>query len=150
MQNLSLRTRLLAWLFLPVIILVVITTGALAIVNGLGREFKSVAERDLALVNTLDEIKFYGARVISSTNELILDYAIGRDNLGQPDQPDENSTEVEELIEAKDNMWVAFERYQALIEAEPERWVVIDANQPTEQVQAAILDVIETRAGLVT
>ncbi|MCC6614801.1 MAG: dTMP kinase [Anaerolineae bacterium] len=43
-----------------------------------------------------------------------------------------------------------YEGYQALIEAEPQRWVVIDANQPSEQVQAAILGVIETRAGLVT
>ncbi|MCA9909451.1 MAG: HAMP domain-containing histidine kinase [Anaerolineae bacterium] len=144
MQNLSLRTRLLAWLFLPVIILVVITTGALAIVNGLGREFKSVAERDLALVNTLDEIKFYGARVISSTNELILDYAIGRDNLGQPDQPDENSTEVEELIEAKDNMWVAFERYQALIEAHASTAGHPNDPELANAIQTAAEDVIAT------
>ncbi|MCA9903145.1 MAG: HAMP domain-containing protein [Anaerolineae bacterium] len=144
MQNLSLRTRLLAWLFLPVIILVVITTGALAIVNGLGREFKSVAERDLALVNTLDEIKFYGARVISSTNELILDYAIGRDNLGQPDQPDENSTEVEELIEAKDNMWVAFERYQTLVEAHAPTARHPNDPELANAIQTAAEDVIAT------
>ncbi|MBE0690327.1 MAG: dTMP kinase [Anaerolineae bacterium] len=40
--------------------------------------------------------------------------------------------------------------YLALIAAEPERWIVIDANQPAEQVQTAILDVIGSRAGLVT
>ena len=40
--------------------------------------------------------------------------------------------------------------YLELIAAEPERWIVIDANQPAEQVQTAILDVIGSRAGLVT
>ncbi|MCL4251225.1 MAG: dTMP kinase [Anaerolineae bacterium] len=40
--------------------------------------------------------------------------------------------------------------YLDLIADDPERWVVIDAARPSEQIQQAILDVLEARTGLTT
>ena len=40
--------------------------------------------------------------------------------------------------------------YLDLIADDPARWVVIDAAQPSEQIQHAILDVLEARTGLTT
>ncbi|MCC6615642.1 MAG: HAMP domain-containing protein [Anaerolineae bacterium] len=114
MRNISLRTRLLAGFLLPVLVLVALAYGTIVQTRRLGAEFDTVAAYDLALVSALDEVKFYGARVISSTNELILDHAIGREDL--VDSVDiEAGGETTQIDSARDSMWAAFRRYEELV-----------------------------------
>jgi len=117
MRNLSLRTRLLAGFLLPVLLLVALAYSTIVKTRELGAEFEAVAAYDLALVSALDEIKFYGSRVISSTNELILDYAIGREELGD-EEVVEGGGETTQIESAKSNLWTAFRRYENLIATE--------------------------------
>lgn len=115
MQNLSLRTRLLAWLLIPTVMLAFMAWGSFTTIENVGQQFEQVTNTDLAFVTTLDSVKYYGTRVISSTNELILDYAIGREGLSSEDEADDTAGEIDQINEAKTGLWAAYEQYQSLI-----------------------------------
>ncbi|MBE0703381.1 MAG: HAMP domain-containing protein, partial [Afipia sp.] len=90
-----------------------------------GEQYESLAAYDLALVSALDEIKFYGARVISSTNELILDYTIERESLGDAEAIT-NSDELAQIEDSRERMWDALGRYESLIALDPNADNVIE------------------------
>ncbi|MCA9909233.1 MAG: HAMP domain-containing protein, partial [Anaerolineae bacterium] len=117
LRNLSLRTRLLAGFLWPVFLITFLSYNTVTMTRNLGAEYEAVAAYDIGIISALDELKYYGARVISSTNELILDYAIGREEAASEEL--DSTSELAQVEESTTSLWDALGRYQTLIAADP-------------------------------
>src|SRR5690349_20923815 len=87
MNNWRLRTKLLIALVVPLVLLVVVAAAGTLVRTRVASAFEEVAGVNLPLVTALEEVKFAGSRIISSTNEWVLNEVLGVEE----DNPTESS-----------------------------------------------------------
>jgi signal transduction histidine kinase len=118
-KQLSLRNKLILGFALPIALLVLVAYIGFITSNGIRSAFISASEVSLPIVTALEEMKFAGSRLISSTNEFILDKNLGgNETPAETEATPEQAAEDRELAEIKATVALyntSFERYRRLV-----------------------------------
>jgi signal transduction histidine kinase len=97
MNALSLRIKLLVIVLVPILLLVMTSIIGIANANTTTAALATVTEDSLPFVTLVEEIKFNGSRLISSTNELLLDTALELEEADEEGEEGE-SGEIQEIV----------------------------------------------------
>jgi signal transduction histidine kinase len=139
-NHLSLRNRLILGFGLPIALFIVVIMIGLITSRSIQAEFQTVSDVDLPVVATLEELKFAGSRLISSTNEFVLDENLGIEGeeaeAEEGEGEDTEASELEEIAEAITELETAFAAYETLTAAQ-------GASARTSELDAALQTLID-------
>lgn len=97
MKNLNVRTKIVTLVAIPLVAFLISTLVAIILLNMFRHQFLELAEESLPIVTALEEVKFNGSRIISSTNEFILDGKLEEGEEGEEGEEDEVA-EIEDAV----------------------------------------------------
>ncbi len=158
MNNLNLRTKIIVLLAIPIIGLIIMATVIIAESNGLSSNFDELANESLPIVTALEEIKVSGARLISSTNEFILEQQLslegGDEEAGAEGESEQIAQAIEDYTNAlalyrtlEDPAFLASTQFYANIETYGQDLIDITTSiLELDESGAAIEDIADVRA----
>ncbi len=147
MTSWSLQQKLTAAFALPIFMLVLIAVIGTNTGAAVGARYNELAGIELPRITALEEMKLAGSRLISSTNEFVLDVALGLENLdtdeGEDDSERQDGGEREEVAEAIEQYEAAFAIFRDISLAHDED-ALVDALQRAGQAMIDnALEIIE-------
>lgn len=139
----SLRAKLLFVFAVPTVTLIIVVYISVTQANSLASEFVEVSDVSLPIVTAIEEIKLEGSRLISSSNELILDSLIG-DN---EEEEEEGSNELIEIENAIGEYQDAILIYEELVNSDDNEDDISDDSELLEDIKTTgqeLLDIVAT------
>ncbi len=136
MPQLSFRARLILAFLVPVIFVVAVVVVANNAINTLAEDFEQANEVNIQAVQALDALKFDVSRLISTSNELVLDNLLEEEDeagathattddddetSNAADDDDDEESELAELEEVVADFDVVLQRYTDIISEDPTR-----------------------------
>ncbi len=129
MPQLSFRVRLILAFLVPIIFIVVVVIIANSAINHLAADFEQASDVNIQIVQALDALKFDVSRLISTSNELVLDSLFEADaeaNATRAAADDDNGagakgSELEDLEEITTDFNVVLQRYADLVTGDESR-----------------------------
>lgn len=117
----NLQNKLIIGFGLPILFLGILAFNSIQTPQTIRTAFERVSQNSLPLVTALEEMKFAGSRLISSTNEFIFDNHLAKEAHyagAEADEADGASGELAEIAEVIEQYNSALETYRRLASAD--------------------------------
>lgn len=141
MRNTSLKTKLIVLFAIPLVALVLIIYLSVSLTLSITSNFVSVADSSLPTIASVENLKFSASRLISSSNELIVENFIEAEEDEEEEEGGEE-VEIDQIYEAIEAYNTELETYSDLLNNNPER--TADDEQLLAQIETHGQTLIDT------